>query len=481
MKTPVTRREALAALAGLSAYAQGSDSTHQATGVKVGEITSDSAVLWTRRTGTVRRLDEGVKRLGHAPRAARIKPGEDVRTFEGACPGAAGEIRVRVEPVSGRGGRRTLDWQEVGPSTDFAHQFRVNGLEPATQYRFAVETRARRGGRTEPALTGKFRTAPAAASPAPVEFALLSCQMYHRKDRPDGFAIYSSIEKWNPNFLLGCGDNVYYDSEDPIADSVSVARYHWDRMFSLPTLRSCTRNVPGYWQFDDHDLWDDDCYPGMEKGKTSPLTLEEGRRVFRQQVPAPQDPQPFYRTFRWGTELEIWLPDGRNYRAANPAPDGPDKSLWGTEQKQWIQKSLLASTARWKIMINPNPIVGPDHARKNDNHANPAFAYEGREFRQWLKDHVSGRVVVMNGDRHWQYHSVDPETGLHEFGCGPASDAHAVPPSRGEDKRYHKFLRIKGGFVAVKVDPASRDQHLVIEHRDVDGATVHRQVFPRPA
>ena len=78
-------------------------------------------------------------------------------------------------------------------------------------------------------------------------------------------------------------------------------------------------------------------------------------------------------------------------------------------------------------MVNPNPIVGPDHARKNDNHANPAFATEGREFRQWLKDNVPGRVIVMNGDRHWQYHSVDPETGLHEFGCGAASDEHAVP------------------------------------------------------
>jgi alkaline phosphatase D len=219
----------------------------------------------------------------------------------------------------------------------------------------------------------------------------------------------------------------------------------------------------------------------MKRNKTAPLTLAEGRMVFRQQLPTPQETNPFYRTFRWGTGVEIWLPDGRNYRSDNDAPDGPGKTLWGEEQKKWIQKSLLASDARWKIMINPNPLVGPDHANKNDNHANPAFAHEGREFRQWLKDNVSGRVIVMNGDRHWQYHSVDPETGLHEFGCGPASDAHAVPPSRGEDKRYHKFLRIKGGFVAVRADPASRDENLVIEHRDVNGVTVYRQVFARPA
>lgn len=471
----------MAALAGLSAYAQDSDNAHQATGVKVGEVTPDSAVLWTRRTQTVRRLNEGIKREGRGQQAKRVKPGEDIRTFEGACPGAPGQVRAILEPASGAGRKQTLDWIELDPAGDFTHQFALRGLKPATDYKFAVETRASRGAKSDALLTGKFRTAPEAVTTAPVQFALLSCQAYQRKDRPNGFAIYNSIEKWNPDFLLGCGDNVYYDSEDPVADSVAVARFHWDRMFSLPTLRSCLRNVPGYWQFDDHDLWDNDCFPGMAKHKTAPLTLDEGRRVFRHEVPCPREPNVFYRTFRWGTEVEIWLPDGRNYRAANDAPDGPTKSLWGVEQRKWLEKTLVASRARWKIMINPNPIVGPDHARKNDNHANPAFAHEGLAFRKWLKDNVSGRVVVMNGDRHWQYHSVDPETGLHEFGCGPASDGHAVPPSRGEDPRYHKFLRIKGGFLAVRLDPSNREQHLTIEHRDVDGATVHRQTFARPA
>jgi alkaline phosphatase D len=104
---------------------------------------------------------------------------------------------------------------------------------------------------------------------------------------------------------------------------------------------------------------------------------------------------------------------------------------------------------------------------------------EGREFRKWLKDHVEGRVILMNGDRHWQYHSVDPEFGAEEFGCGPASDEHAVAPSRGEDKRYHRFLRIKGGFVAVTVDPRDRENSLVLEHCDVDGNVVYRRPFKR--
>jgi alkaline phosphatase D len=88
-------------------------------------------------------------------------------------------------------------------------------------------------------------------------------------------------------------------------------------------------------------------------------------------------------------------------------------------------------------------------------------------------------VILMNGDRHWQYHSVDPESGVHEYGCGPASDEHAISPSGGEDKSYHRYLRIKGGFVTVSVNPADREHPLVIEHRDVQGGVVYRQTYRR--
>jgi alkaline phosphatase D len=248
-------------------------------------------------------------------------------------------------------------------------------------------------------------------------------------------------------------------------------------MYSLPTLHSCLRNVPTYFQKDDHDLLSDDCWPGMRAPKQPDLSFAQGQKLFREQTPAPLDGQPMYRRFRWGTDLEVWLPDGRDYRVPNTEPDGQAKTIWGAEQKKWLKDTLTRSTARWKILVNPNPIVGPDHPRKKDNHANPAFATEGKEFRTWLKDNVAGSVVWMNGDRHWQYHSVDPETGLNEFGCGPASDEHAVPPGTGEDRRYHQFLRIKGGFVAVTVNPRDKERPLVVEHRDVKGRVVYSKVF----
>jgi alkaline phosphatase D len=472
----ITRRDAMAALLSAAAGRGQQDSqSRQATGVKIGEVTPDSAVIWARRTESANRLADGILRRGAGKNARAPQPGEDVNRFEGACPGGSGYVRLVIEPAAGRGRKRTLDWVEINAAGDYTHQFRLMGLEPATSYRCVIETREGRSKRVDSPLGGRFRTAPTAASSAPVQFALTSCQKYSETDRPDGFHMYESLSRANADFFVSCGDNVYYDSDDPVVNSAAVARYHWQRMYSMATLHSCLCNLPGYWQKDDHDVYSDDSYPGLQTQKMLPFQFAEGQRIFREQIPAPSATGPLYRRFRWGTQLEIWLPEARDYRSPNPEPDGPGKSIWGADQKRWLQETLTNSPARWKFVINPNPVIGPDHGRKRDNHANPTFATEGLEFRQWLKANVDGSVILMNGDRHWQYHSVDPDTGLNEFGCGAASDSHSVMPSGGEDPRYHRFLRAKGGFMMCRVDPG--DESLVLQHHDVHGAVVNRCVF----
>lgn len=55
------------------------------------------------------------------------------------------------------------------------------------------------------------------------------------------------------SFYVATGDNVYYDNDPPLANTVALARYHWNRMFSLPLLVDFHRQMPGYWEKDDHD------------------------------------------------------------------------------------------------------------------------------------------------------------------------------------------------------------------------------------
>jgi alkaline phosphatase D len=149
--------------------------------------------------------------------------------------------------------------------------------------------------------------------------------------------------------------------------------------------------------------------------------------------------------------------------------DGPEKTILGAEQKRWLKDSVGRSTAKWKVIVTPTPWVGPDRASKGDNYANKTFATEGADMRAWASK--VRNLFVVTGDRHWQYHSVDPATGLHEFSCGPASDEHAGG-TPGENKEFHRFHRLKGGYAGVE---ASVDGRLTLRLHDVNGAVVYEQ------
>jgi alkaline phosphatase D len=149
--------------------------------------------------------------------------------------------------------------------------------------------------------------------------------------------------------------------------------------------------------------------------------------------------------------------------------DGPEKSIWGKQQKEWLFRTFSESDATWKLIISPTPIVGPDRGNKGDNHANKAFQHEGDEIRAWLQKHAPRNGFTICGDRHWQYHSVHPDTGLNEFSVGAASDQHAGG-SPGENKDYHRFHRVKGGFLSV----AAGVNTIVFRHHDVQGNVVYK-------
>ena len=131
-------------------------------------------------------------------------------------------------------------------------------------------------------------------------------------------------------------------------------------------------------------------------------------------------------------------------------PDGPKKTIWGSEQKSWFQRTVRESDATFRVLFSPTPLVGPDRKNKRDNHANDAFAHEGRQLREFIA--AQKNMVIVCGDRHWQYISDDSATGLREYCCGPASDSHAGGWSNDKFyKNYHKYLKVIGGFLSVTV------------------------------
>lgn len=442
---------------------------HLGMGLRVGEVTQNSAIVWTRITKNAERNYNGYRDpTKREPRVDEYTPLTiAIEDREGSMPGAPGQVRLNY--TNGNQSVQT-DWIRVKKENDFVHQFQLSGLRPHSQYSVTVEARPNTSTIATDSVTGSFGTPAIKSSWQDVSFSVITCQSYWDLDNQAGFYIYSPMSKMDLDFMVAAGDMVYLDSESPRARTKDLARYHWHRMYSLPRHVELHRNLPTYWEVDDHDSWANDGWPTMEAKWMNPLTFEEGFDIYREQVPIGND---LYRTIRWGKGLQIWLVEGRMYRSPNTMPDGPDKLIWGHEQREWLMRTILESDANFKVLISPTPIVGPDRSEgKNDNHSNKVFAHAGNYFRNWTRDQKLENFYVINGDRHWQYMSVDPATGLREFSAGPPDDFHAGgnPP---QDKSIQPFLRVKGGFLTVSVSKENDTPTVAFRHHDVDGNVVH--------
>src|SRR5262249_21932626 len=110
-----------------------------------------------------------------------------------------------------------------------------------------------------------------------------------------------------------------------------------------------------------------------------------------------------------------------------------------------------------------------------DSHGDGGYRWEGREFLEWLRDNKIRNVIVVGGDRHWQFHSVDPISGTHEFGCGPVTDKHAKadPPT----SKIQRFVRGAGGFLSIRYTPGKTGGQLTARLHNVNGGSVHEHVL----
>jgi len=245
-------------------------------------------------------------------------------------------------------------------------------------------------------------------------------------------------------------------------------------------------NTPAYWLKDDHDFRFDDA---DQSGDKLPLA-STGMGLFREQMPihpAGDQSTPNYRTHRIGKDVQLWFLEGRAFRTDNKAPVGPEKSLWGAAQREWLERTLAASDATWKILISPTPMVGPDRASKSDNHTNPTgYRAEADAFFEWLKQKDIKNVLIICGDRHWQYHSIHP-TGVEEFSVGALNDENSImgikpgdPKSTDPDslvKQPYQYTEPTGGFLFVTAKP---DSALKIQFFDDRGVLLHELTKQKP-
>ncbi len=417
------------------------DGPYFASGVKVGEVDQDSAIIWTRLT-----LEKSAnyELLPIFTEGLKSHEKDNIDMPLDVVPRAEGEVRVIYWKAAKSIEELKTEWVKVKLENDFIHQFKIKDLNAHHKYEFVVEARKNSDAPISAKMSGSFRTAPEAFAAPPIKFVVTTCQAIRSIDSgKEGHLAYKQMLEFNPNFFVHTGDILYYDKA-PLCKNVEQARAKWNLMFSYGHNQKFHRFVSSYFMKDDHDTLVNDCFPGQKYGD---LTFDQGLAIFREQVPMGEKT---YRTIRWGKDVQIWMTENRDFRSKNGMKDGPEKTILGEEQKAWLKKSIMESDATHKFIITPGPIVGPDKKGKNDNHANIGFFTEGQELRDFIGKQKNTYVIC--GDRHWQYCSKDPKTGVLEMGCGPINDEHNYGGDPGKIPEFHRYFGAKGGFLGITVE-----------------------------
>ncbi len=451
-----------------------------AMGLMVGEVTEQGALVQARLTASDKPVD-------------------------GDVPGLAGVVEFVLEEA-GTGRFESRQLVEAVAERDFIARAVLENLRPATRYR----CRTRIGANAASLRSGpvaEFNTLAGPQRGQDVKFAVVTGMnheyfygndyidpdakhptAYAGPDKHLGYPALASILALQPDFFVGTGDNVYYDTPGtPRARTVAELRQKWHEQFAQPRFRELFAAVPTYWMIDDHDYRKDDCDNSGDYDP-SPAVAQQ---IMLEQLPlaaGDDEGAKTYRTHRVSRDLQLWFPEHRVFRHPNLADDGPDKSIWGTEQKAWLQRTLLQSDATFKLLVSPTPLVGPDDLRKKDNHTNVGgFRHERDEFFGWLEENTvdKQRFYVVCGDRHWQYHSIHP-SGIQEMGCGALVDANSRLGRKPGDPRstdpegliVQPYCQesASGGFLLIQSSPAggAESARLTFSWYDETGALLHR-------
>ncbi|MFB2920832.1 alkaline phosphatase D family protein [Aerosakkonema funiforme] len=351
-----------------------------------------------------------------------------------------------------------------------------------------------------------------------------------------GIKIYETIRKLNPDFFIHCGDNVY--SDNPILSEVkldngkiwknittaekskvaeTLAEFRGNYVYNLldENVRRFNAQVPLLVQWDDHETRNN-WYPGQmlneddryQLVKSCNLLSARAKRAFFEYMPIrfdPNDPERIYRSFNYGSHLDIFMLDERSYRGPNTANRqqvaSAEAAFLGSTQVRWLKNQLLASKATWKVIASDMPIgiIVRDGKTAFENFANGDGPALGRELEiadllRFIKQNHIKNIVWLTSDLHYCVASYyDPSKAqfadfkpFWEFAAGPLHGGTYGPqPIDNTFGPQVKYESAPAGmkqnlpplegllfFGTVKID--SGTQRMTVAFIDVEGKTVYR-------
>ena len=410
------------------ATTKNSDSLVISHGIASGDVTNDSAVIWSRSN-----------------REAQMHVEYDT------SPNFPQPKSANATALSNQ-------------TTDYTSHVKLDGLSPDTLYYFRVWFSPpplfqanKITSLTSNILTGSFITSPnpSLSDNRPISFifaADLGGQKHCRQADKGGYYIFEKMKEKSPDFFIANGDMIYAGDKCPvqgpsddwkniqgnfsgIADPEinwtsteqvrNIYLKHWQYNRADPYLQGFLQNTSMYSQWDDHEVINDfgalwpywNLFNKYREGY--PNIVSEGRKAFFNYSPIDRNPDEknrIYRSFSWGPNLDLFILDGRSYRSPNGMADSPvnNKTMLGSEQIEWLKTGLMNSSAIWKIISSDIPISVPSGANAsilgrdgwaNGNETNfsseTGFERELQQLLRFLDDSNIENIVFVTTDVHF--------------------------------------------------------------------------------
>lgn len=340
---------------------------------------------------------------------------------------------------------------------DFAATVLLEGLQPATPYRYVVRTGPPNEStdrlRADSTAEGRFTTAPSEDQTKPFTFVWsgdLGGQQHCRRE-PAGYAIFEQMLLRHPAFMIFLGDTIYSDDRCPSPPNAPGSESTASVLDEYRAKHRYQREDKAFQRFlaatPVYAIWDDHEVRNNFSGPLDPL-MPTGRQAFLEYWPIgtpKEDPFRLYRKFRWGADAEVFILDTRQYRSPNGHQDGPNKTMLGSAQREWLVDGLTRSRATWKFVVTSVPLSNQKGGTLllpgNDSWARGSdgtgFLTELRGIVETLLARRIPNIVWLAGDVHYaQVNDYDPDgdgtTDFYEFICGPLSAGYGrpIPPNR---------------------------------------------------
>ncbi len=370
-------------------------------GIASGDVTEDSAILWTR-----------------------IAP-EPLAQGGGIDPV---DLPVTWELSSDRNMRKIVQRGQQMAIPELAHAIHVDvqGLAPGQDYWYRFSA----GGQSS--MIGHTRTLKTGAHPdLTTRFVTTSCQNYTH----GYFTAFEHMVRDEPDFVIHLGDYIYdtsfgetfrqHDSEQA-PETLTDFRNRHALYKTDPQLQFAHANLPFYTVIDNHDALQDNDPTQYAKRAAAYQAWYEHMPVrgFNRRSP---NQFTMHRQVRVGDLMQISLLDTRQFRDSKYlCNDNLDKamgfgnyrercddllvnqrSMLGEAQERWLYDAINNNTAHWNVIASSGPVLpfrldqgGAESDAYGYIGAWDAYPANRQRLAKAIESAATGHPLILSGDLH---------------------------------------------------------------------------------